>query len=102
MLPVRHVLDLESMLFGVSRQNPRSLAFQLAVKNDITHGFNNEKLMINTGTTTISTVRACGFNVKSVSDFFGLLVGEIDKNKLDGTRIYNRDEEIRSDLSPET
>ncbi|KAI0235814.1 hypothetical protein LSAT2_013675 [Lamellibrachia satsuma] len=65
MFPVRHVLDLDSMLFGVSHQKPRSLAFQLAVKNDITHGFNNEKLMISTGTTTTSTVRACGFNVKS-------------------------------------
>ena len=107
-LLVRHILDLDSMMFGVSRNDLRSLAFQLAAKNGLAHAFNTTKLMAGSHwyylfikrhpqlslrqPEATSIARARGFNRKSVSDFFNLLEGVIEKYSLSGTRIFNMDE----------
>ena len=39
----QHLLDMETRLFGLSTRDVRSLAFQLATKNNIRNNFNNEK-----------------------------------------------------------
>ena len=96
------------MLFGITRQDLRSLAFQLAEKNGIPHAFNATKMMAGDHwyytflkrlpelslrqPETTSIARVCGFNRKAVSDFFDLLEDVIDKSKLTGARIFNMDE----------
>ena len=44
-LLVRHIINLDAMLFGITRQDLRSLAFQLAEKNGLSHAFNATKMM---------------------------------------------------------
>ena len=108
-LLVQHIINLDAMLFGITRQDLRSLAFQLAEKNGLPHAFNATKMMAGDHwyytflkkrhpelslrqPEATSIARACGFNRKAISDFFDLLEDVIDKSKLTGARIFNMDE----------
>ena len=44
-LLVRHIINLDAMLFGITRQYLRYVAFQLAEKNGLSHAFNATKMM---------------------------------------------------------
>ena len=104
---VRHVVYLDSMMFGVIT-DLRSLAFQLAASNGLAHAFNTTKLMASNHwyysfpelalcqPEATSIARACGFKRKAVSDFFDLLNNVVDEHQLCGMRIFNMDE---SDLT---
>ena len=103
-----HVLLLESMLFGVSKETLQQLAYQLAVRNQIpdAKSFNvdkqcagrkwftnflrrNPEVSVRTAEAT-SIARAA--SIKRVSMFFDLYDPLLDKYALTADRIYNMDE----------
>lgn len=105
---VNYLLTMESRLFGLTMKELRSLAFQLAERNNVGHRFNSDmnmagqdwvknflarhpNLTIREPETT-SGARAMGFNKVSVDKFFDLLEKCIDKYHLTGEKIFNCDE----------
>lgn len=105
---VEHILQMEGRLFGLTLTDLRTLAFELAERNNIKHNFNSEKRMagkcwlysflarhkkvtLRTLEAT-SAARAVGFNKPVVEKFFQLLVSLYDKYKFTPDRIYNVDE----------
>jgi hypothetical protein len=105
---VDYLLGMESRLFGLNMKDLRSLAFQLANRNNLSHQFNSDNNLAGKDwvkgflsrhpTLTIrepeatSGARAMGFNKVAVDQFFTLLEASIDKHKFEGDRIYNCDE----------
>lgn len=105
---VEHVLHLEERLFGITLTDLRILAYDLAVKNNITHSFNNDKKMAGKGwlysfltrnprlslrnPEATSMARAKGFNRIAVEKFFDLLASLIEKYRFTPNNIYNVDE----------
>lgn len=103
-----YVLSMESRFFGLTCEDLRRLAYQLAEKNGIAGRFNSQKKMAgkkwfyafrrrNTEITlrapeSTSFARATGFNKPAVGKFYTLLDTLIQKHGLDGSRIYNCDE----------
>ena len=86
---VCHILDMQARFFGLSGDNVRQLAYQLAIKNGIEHPFDAGKgqagrkwlrcfirrhpeLAIRKPEAT-SMSRAVGFNRTQVGNFFGIL-----------------------------
>ena len=104
----KHILKLDSLLFGISPIELRRMAYDLAVQNGVPHKFNNmEKLagkkwyysflkrhpcLSLRAPEPTSLARAQGFNRESVSRFFGLLENMISELGLDATNVYNMDE----------
>ena len=104
----KHILKLDSLLFGISPIELRRMAYDLAVRNGVPHKFNNmEKLagkkwyysflkrhpcLSLRAPEPTSLARAQGFNRESVSRFFGLLENMISELGLDATNVYNMDE----------
>ena len=105
-----HVLLLENMLFGVSKETLQQLAYQLAVRNQVpdAKSFNvnkqcagrkwftnflrrNPEVSVRTPEAT-SIARETGFNQKSVDMFFDLYEPLVDNYALTADRIYNMDE----------
>jgi hypothetical protein len=96
---VENLLFMETRLFGLTRQDVRKLAFQLATKNNLKNGFSQlkditgkdwlyaflnrhkETLSLRSPTGT-SFARENGFNKTSVNDFFDLLESEVEKQHL--------------------
>jgi len=83
-----HMLDMEARFFGLTCQDVRKLAFQLAMRNGIPNRFNAEKQMAGKKwlsqfllrnaeisvrkPETTSIARAIGFNQPAVHKFFYL------------------------------
>lgn len=105
---IKHILLLESCMFGLSISDVRRLAFEIAEKNDLPHNFNktermagkkwfyafkkrNPQISLRSPEST-SLARAKGFNKENVAGFFDLLIKIIDDNKLNATKIFNIDE----------
>ncbi|KAJ8974978.1 hypothetical protein NQ317_013486 [Molorchus minor] len=105
---VQHILSMEARLFGFTLNDLRSLAFQLAFRNNLPHQFNIEKkkagkawlygflsrhpnVRLRTPEPT-SLARAIGFNRPAVEKYFLLLREVLDKHKIPPDRIYNVDE----------
>ncbi|KAB0804261.1 hypothetical protein PPYR_01231 [Photinus pyralis] len=105
---VEHILSMEARLFGLTLDQLRSLAFELAHRNGISHRFNMEKkkagkawlyaflarhpnVKLRSPEPT-SLARAMGFNRTAVDKFFNLLSGTLEKFKIPPERIYNVDE----------
>lgn len=105
---VQHLLDLEVRFFGVTSSDLRSLAYQLAVKNNIPHHFNNESKMAGKDWVTgfkerhpeltlrkpekTSAARAQAFNRPNVMKFFNILGDVQEKHLHPPHRVYNVDE----------
>ena len=105
---VKYILQMESMLFGLSMDDVRVLAFQLAESNCLQHPFNrtvgkagwdwvngfrkrHPTVVLRTPEAT-SWARARGFNRPNVNNFFDPLEARIDEHAYPPTRIYNSDE----------
>ncbi|CAK1554377.1 unnamed protein product [Leptosia nina] len=97
---------MDSLFYGLTRQEFCSLVYQYAEANKIPHPFKNNiagddwyksfrkrhpDLCLRQPEPT-SVARARGFNRPQVERFFDLLEDQIDKNQVDVTRIYNVDE----------
>ena len=105
---VKYILQMESMLFGLSMDDVRVLAFQFAESNGLQHPLNrtvgkagwdwvngfrkrHPTVVLRTPEAT-SVARARGFNRPNVNNFFDLLEARIDEHAYPPTRIYNCDE----------
>lgn len=105
---VKYCLHMESIYFGLTRSDIRSMAYQLAVKNNLENKFSNEKSLAGrywlngflkrhpelsfrrpTGT---SVARAKGFNKESVDEFYKILEEVFRKQQFLPHRIFNVDE----------
>jgi hypothetical protein len=104
---VKYVKDMESRYFKITCTELRQLAYQLAERNDLYHQFNKDKqtavkkwlrnfmrripsISLRQPEAT-SYARPTGFNKPAVQKFYNLLREIIDKNGLDGSRLYNAD-----------
>lgn len=106
---VEYILEMESRMWGLTRRDIRSLAFQIAKKNKIANNFSiisesagndwlklfcrrhKDTLSIRTPTGT-SFDRAKGFSRDNVNVFFDLLEKLYSKHNFPATRIWNVDE----------
>lgn len=104
---VEYIKTMEAQLFCLTSLELRSLAYQLAIKNNISHTFckdgvagvdwlhgfmkRHSDLSLRQPEAT-SAARASGFNPVAVSKFFALLTDVVDKNKLTASQIFNVDE----------
>ncbi|XP_072400424.1 uncharacterized protein [Diabrotica undecimpunctata] len=101
-----YLTTVEAQLFGLTMNELRELAFDLAERNNIVHPFKNSKagldwvkgflnrhpnLSLRKPEAT-SSARAMGFNTVAVKQFFDLLSNILDTHQLTGDRIYNCDE----------
>lgn len=106
---VQYLLIMDQKFFGLTRRDVRSMAFQLARRNNLPHPFsllresagkdwfssfmNRHKATLSlrkpTGT---SIARAVGFNRENVTEFFDLLEKVMAENHYGPDRIYNVDE----------
>ncbi|XP_055863191.1 uncharacterized protein LOC129922189 [Biomphalaria glabrata] len=104
---VSHINQLEGMLFGLTRNDIRCLAYQIAEKNGLSHRFNKTEGMAGKDwfrdfkkrhnlslrqPEATSLARSTGFNKIAVNRFFDKLESIITENKLDALRIFNTDE----------
>lgn len=92
---VSYLLVMESKFYGLTRQDVRKMAYQLAVRNNIEHPFKNntagrawldhflsrhkDRLSIRSPTGT-SNARALGFNKEAVDKFFDILEEEFQRH----------------------
>lgn len=104
---VQYLLQMEKTFYGLTRNDVRRIAYQLAAKNNISHPFSNglagrawfdhfmnrfkDRISIRRPTGT-SFARAVGFTKESVSKFYDILEDVYDKNLYEADRIYNVDE----------
>lgn len=105
---VGHILDLQRMFFGLTREDLKKLAYEVAEKNNIPHRFNQELKMAGNKwyysfisrhpelslrkPEATSMARAAGFSKERTDEFFDVLTKLIDRNKLQAANIYNVDE----------
>lgn len=103
-----HILEMERRFYGLKLDDVRRLAYQLAVKNNLDHNFNEEKQMAgkiwalgfrkrHPGITlrspeATSLARAQGFNKVSVMAFFDLLEEARTNINYPAHRVFNVDE----------
>ncbi|XP_022830992.1 uncharacterized protein LOC111359630 [Spodoptera litura] len=105
---VTYLKEMEGRLFGLSTSELQKLAYELAVRNNKQHKFNELKekagkdwlrgflhrhpdLSLRKPENT-SAARAAGFNRLSVGKYFELLGKALDDNPFTPDRIYNCDE----------
>lgn len=104
---VEYILFMEARYYGLTRQDVRKMAYQLAMRNGISNNFKNEmagrawldhflkrhkdnlSLRRPMGT---SYARAQGFNRLAVKEFFDILEAEMEKTHYPPDRIFNVDE----------
>lgn len=103
---VNHIKDMETRMYGLTRQDVLSLAYQLAVKNNIPHPFQREKagydwlrgfrqrhsdITLRAPEST-SAARARAFNKPVVDKFFSVLKSIQQNKNHPPHRIFNVDE----------
>lgn len=105
---VQHILDLQRMFFGLTRDDLKKLAFEIAETNNIPHRFNkgskmagdkwyysflsrHPELALRKPEAT-SMARATGFSKERTDEFFDVLSKLVDNNKLQAANIFNVDE----------
>ncbi|XP_026331158.1 uncharacterized protein LOC113238548 [Hyposmocoma kahamanoa] len=104
-----HILEMEACLYGVTPNDVRRLAYQIAEKNNTNHRFNKNKAMAGKKwyyaflkrypqlslrqPRATSLNRATAFNKPTVQDFFNKLEAVMDEHNIkDPRQIYNMDE----------
>lgn len=104
---VTYIKNMECMLYGLTTTDIRSLAFQLAVRNNLKHFFNTTKekagwvwlnsflkrnnLSLRVPEAT-SSARARSFNRHNVNSFFNILETIQQKHNFPAARTWNVDE----------
>lgn len=106
---VQYLLLMDKKFFGLTRRDVRSMAFQLAKRNNIPHPFSllresagkdwfssfmkrhKATLSLRKPTGT-SVARAVGFNRENVAEFFNLLEEVMTRQNYGPHQIYNVDE----------
>lgn len=105
---VNYIRDMEARFHGLTSQEMRKLAFELAQKNNISNSFDTESGLAGQDwlkgflkrhpeisyrkPEPTSAARAMGFNRVAVERFFELLDKVYDKHKISPQRIFNVDE----------
>lgn len=104
---VDYALTMESKFYGLTQQDLRKLAYQLAVRNNIPNPFSNNAagrywlkgfLRRNKNTLAVrkptgtSFARAHGFTKQRMTEFYDLLDKVYDEKKYPADRIFNVDE----------
>ena len=105
---VMHVVEMQQRFYGFSLMELRSLAYELAHRNDIRHPFSSETKRAGKDWTTgflrrypelslrrpeaTSMARLSGFNRVQVSYFFNILRAELETKKFDAAHVFNIDE----------
>lgn len=106
---VNHLILMESKYFGLTRQDVRRAAYQLAKRNNLPNRFSilhqaagskwlrlflkrhGDKISLRRPTGT-SVARAVGFNKQDVDQFFNLLEQLMEEKHFPPSRIFNVDE----------
>lgn len=103
---LEYVFHMDNLFYGLSKQEFLELVYNYAEMNKIPHPFKNgtagldwykgfikrhRNLTLRKPEPT-SIARARGFNKPQVYRFFDLLEEQIEKHKIDATRLYNMDE----------
>jgi len=105
---VEYCITLDQRYYGLRRQDIKSMAFQLAIRNGLQHPFNQEKstagkkwlrsflkrhpvLSLRTPE-GISAARVKGFTSENVARFFDIYESEVGKVNHQAHRIFNVDE----------
>ena len=107
-LLVKHILEMEAALFGLTLEDVRRLAFELAKLNNVPHKFSKANKMAGKSwlyaffrrhpeislrkPENTSAARAKSFNSVNVKKFFDLYKGLIETGKFLPHRIFNADE----------
>lgn len=103
-----YVVNMEQKLFDLTSTELRSLAFQLAERNDFNNPFNKETKLAGTDwlngflqrhpnisfrkLEATSAARAMGFNKVSVEKYFDLLNNIVETTNITAERVFNVDE----------
>ncbi|CAH2096859.1 unnamed protein product [Euphydryas editha] len=104
-----YLYDMDSVFYGLTREDFKTLVFEYAKRNNVTYppswdknkkagddwlaGFMRRNPQITLRTPDATSIgRVKGFNRPQVERFYKLLSEQIDKCRIDGTRIFNVDE----------
>lgn len=102
-----HIVSMERMMFGLTVKDIRKLAYDLVIKMNVQHPFNNEtkmagsdwvnRFMVRQNLTLrqpqgTSISRAAGFNQGEVTNFFELYKELLEQYQFPPSRIWNADE----------
>ena len=105
---VQHAIDLEARFYGLTPQNLRRLAYQIAEINQVKPRFNHDEKLAGKKwlreflkchpeislrlPEATSLARASGFNRSQIDAFFNLLTKTVEENNISADHIYNMDE----------
>ena len=105
---VKHAIDLEARFYGLTPQNLRRLAYQIAEINQVKTRFNHDEKLAGKKwlkgflkrhpeiplclPEATSLACASGFNRSQIDAFLKILIKTVEKNNISADYIYNMDE----------
>jgi len=106
-LLVQYCLQMERNFYGLTSKDLTRMAYQLAIRNNLSHPFSAEvksagrkwkrlflkrhPILTIRKPENLSMVRIQGFSKENVNTFFTILKSELEKINFDATRIFNVD-----------